>query len=81
MSTTTQALADALGVELRGNPDLPLTGVNTIDAAGPSELTFLANRRYLAQLGTTDAGAVVLSPADADNAADAANGRAMLVAD
>ncbi|MEL7238603.1 MAG: LpxD N-terminal domain-containing protein, partial [Planctomycetota bacterium] len=29
-----------------------------MDAAGPSELTFLANRRYLAQLGTTDAGAV-----------------------
>ncbi|MEM6332602.1 MAG: UDP-3-O-(3-hydroxymyristoyl)glucosamine N-acyltransferase [Planctomycetota bacterium] len=79
MSTTTQALADTLGVELRGNPDLPLTGVNTIDAAGPSELTFLANRRYLAQLGTTAAGAVVLSPKDAEKAVD--NGRAFLVAE
>jgi UDP-3-O-[3-hydroxymyristoyl] glucosamine N-acyltransferase len=71
MSISAHDLAEQIGATLRGDPQLDITGANTIDAAGPGELTFLANRRYAAQLATTAAAAVVLSPDDADQAAAA----------
>ncbi len=43
-----------------------LTGVATLDSAGPHELAFLANPRYRARLATTRAGAVILGPGDRD---------------
>ncbi len=46
-------LATQLGAELRGNPDLEITGVKGIEEAGPSEITFVANVRYTALARTT----------------------------
>ena len=43
----------------------PLTGVAPLAAAGPSEVSFLDNRKYLDQLTATAAGLVVLSPVHA----------------
>jgi UDP-3-O-[3-hydroxymyristoyl] glucosamine N-acyltransferase len=42
--------------------DLRIENVAAIDAAGPGDLTFLDNPRYLAQLKTTRAAAVFLQP-------------------
>ncbi|MEM0914990.1 MAG: UDP-3-O-(3-hydroxymyristoyl)glucosamine N-acyltransferase [Planctomycetota bacterium] len=86
MSITASELAERIGAQVRGDASTPLSGANTIDAAGPTEVTFLANRRYFAQLGTTAAGAIVVSPTDADNAngrwtGDDTAGRALLVAE
>lgn len=61
-------LVAQLGGELRGNAELSLTGVGTLESAGPEALAFLANRRYRSQLQGTKAGCVILRAEDADDA-------------
>ncbi len=55
-------LATKLGAELRGDPDLEITGVKGIEEAGPSEITFVANPRYSGLARTTHAAAVLVEP-------------------
>ena len=55
-------LATKLGAELRGNPDLEITGVKGLEEAGPTEITFVANVRYTALARTTRAAAVIVEP-------------------
>ncbi|HEX4764267.1 MAG TPA: UDP-3-O-(3-hydroxymyristoyl)glucosamine N-acyltransferase [Usitatibacter sp.] len=55
-----------LGGEAVGEVSAPLTGVATLDSAGPSQIAFLANPRYRGRLATTRAGAVILGPGDRD---------------
>jgi len=55
-----------LGGEAVGEVSAPLTGVATLDSAGPAQIAFLANPRYRARLATTRAGAVILGPGDRD---------------
>jgi UDP-3-O-[3-hydroxymyristoyl] glucosamine N-acyltransferase len=62
---TLQDLAGRFGLELRGNPDLRITGVGTLEQAGAGQLGFLSNPAYRKQLGDTGASAVVLREADA----------------
>jgi len=42
--------------------DILVTGVNTLEEAGPTELSFLANPKYAKQLSQTRAGAVIVRP-------------------
>ena len=49
-----------LGGEAVGEVAAPLTGVASLDSAGPAHISFLANPRYRAQLASTRAGAVIL---------------------
>jgi len=58
-------LARRLGVELRGDPGILITGVGTLQNAGPQQLSFLSNPSYRRYLGTTGAAAVILSPREA----------------
>jgi len=55
-------LASRLGAELRGDPNLEITGVKGIEEAGPSEITFVANPRYTALARTTQAAAIIVEP-------------------
>lgn len=58
-------IAEKLGVRLAlKNPedDIVITGINTLEEAGPTELSFLANPKYVSQLSTTKAGAVIVRP-------------------
>ena len=55
-------LATRLGAELRGNPQIEITGVRGIEEAGPSEVTFVANPRYAGLARTTQAAAVLVAP-------------------
>jgi UDP-3-O-[3-hydroxymyristoyl] glucosamine N-acyltransferase len=55
-----------LGGEAVGDPGTRLTGVATLDSAGPAHIAFLANPKYRARLATTRAGAVILGPGDRD---------------
>ena len=59
-------LATFLGVELRGDPSLTVTGIAPLGRADASQLSFLANARYLGQLEQTRAGAVILRPDQAE---------------
>lgn len=53
-------LANRFALTLIGAPDQIITGVNSLLAAGPDEISFLANPRYRKQLAATAAGAVVI---------------------
>lgn len=53
-------LAALVGGEVVGNPQLRITGVNGLAQAGPSELSFYANRRYRAELDRSRAGAILI---------------------
>jgi UDP-3-O-[3-hydroxymyristoyl] glucosamine N-acyltransferase len=55
-------LADEIGGNVRGDRDRVVTGVATLERAGPDELSFLTNRRYRAQAERTCAGAVLVAP-------------------
>ncbi|MDP1540416.1 MAG: UDP-3-O-(3-hydroxymyristoyl)glucosamine N-acyltransferase [Moraxellaceae bacterium] len=64
---TLQALAEKLGAQLRGNAAHCINGLGTLSNAQSQQIAFLANPRYKPQLATTNAGAVLLTPADAEN--------------
>jgi UDP-3-O-[3-hydroxymyristoyl] glucosamine N-acyltransferase len=62
MELTLGELAVRFGCELRGNPAQRVSRVATLATADGHSLCFLADRRYLPQLSTTQAAAVVLAP-------------------
>jgi UDP-3-O-[3-hydroxymyristoyl] glucosamine N-acyltransferase len=55
-----QAIADRLQCRLEGDGDLEIRRVAGIEHAEPGDLTFLANPKYIAQLATTRASAVIV---------------------
>ena len=55
-------LARRLGAELRGDPDVEITGVSGIEEAGPGQVTFVANPKYAALARTTRAAAILVAP-------------------
>lgn len=52
-------LAERLGCRLEGDDSLDVTRVAGIEEAGPGDVTFLANSRYLSRLTSTRASAVI----------------------
>ena len=65
---TLREIAERLGAELipgsagSGFPDLEITGVAGIQDAGPSELTFIANPKYVPLAQKTRAAAILVEP-------------------
>lgn len=59
MQVKLSELAARFGLKLVGE-DRTVQGVNTLDSAGPDELSFLANPKYAASLAATRAGAVIV---------------------
>jgi UDP-3-O-[3-hydroxymyristoyl] glucosamine N-acyltransferase len=57
-----------LGGEAVGEVSTPLTGVATLDTAGPGQIAFLTNPKYRGKLASTRASAVILGPGDRDAA-------------
>ncbi|SEJ36113.1 UDP-3-O-(3-hydroxymyristoyl)glucosamine N-acyltransferase [Pseudomonas sp. NFR16] len=70
-------LAEFLGATLRGPADKQITGLATLQEAGPTQVSFLANPQYRKFLPATQAAAVLLKPADAEGYA----GDALMIAD
>ena len=64
MEPTLSLLAQKLGLTLAGE-DAVFTGLNTLEAAGETEVSFLANPKYARFLETTKACAVIV---DAEHA-------------
>ena len=64
MALTLGELARAIDATLDGDPEGEITGVATLQHAGPGQLSFLANRRYTRHLEQTRAAAVILSASD-----------------
>jgi len=59
-------LVKRLGGELIGDADVRIHQVATLESAGPTDITFLTQSRFLPQLGRTQAGAVILGPETRD---------------
>lgn len=59
-------LVRELGGEALDDNGVELTSVGAMESATPSQITFLANPKYRARLADSQAGAVILSPADRD---------------
>jgi len=55
-------IADRLQCRLEGDGEVDIVRVAAIHKAGPGDLTFVANARYLPKLATTGASAVILGP-------------------
>ncbi len=72
-------LCQALGGVLHGAPDHVVTRIGPLDTADASTISFLAHPRYLAQLASTQAGCVIVAPAQAEAAA--ARGAAIVCED
>ncbi len=70
-------LAGRLGATLRGEAGTLVTGLATLQEAGPDQLSFLANAQYRKFLASTQAGGVLLTVAEAEHYA----GTALLVDD
>ena len=63
-------IAARLGMQLElksPEDDIVITGINTLEEAGPTELSFLANPKYASQLASTKAGAVIVKPEHKDD--------------
>jgi UDP-3-O-[3-hydroxymyristoyl] glucosamine N-acyltransferase len=55
-------LAERLHATLEGDGDVTVDGCAPIDKAGPTEVTFLANKKYVRYLESTNAAAVLIDP-------------------
>lgn len=63
MPLTLKQLAERIGAEAVGDQELLIHSAHTLDEAGPGQVSFLANPKYLKQLEATRAAAVIVAPA------------------
>jgi UDP-3-O-[3-hydroxymyristoyl] glucosamine N-acyltransferase len=62
ISYSLREISDRFGGEIVGDEGLRVSRVATLENAGPDAIAFLANPRYLRQMETTRAGAVIVAP-------------------
>ena len=66
MALTAREIAQLVDGELRGDPASVVDGVAALDRAGPRHATFLASRKYVAELADSRAGVVLIARELAD---------------
>lgn len=62
LSDVVSLLAGAVKVELHGDPDLLIERLSPLDAAGPHDLSFLGQPKFLGRLAQSVAACVVVAP-------------------
>jgi UDP-3-O-[3-hydroxymyristoyl] glucosamine N-acyltransferase len=72
-------IVDSLGGELHGDRNIAIAGLAPLESATPSQLSFLSNPRYQAQLAASRAACVIVAPAQRQPAL--ARGAAILADD
>jgi UDP-3-O-[3-hydroxymyristoyl] glucosamine N-acyltransferase len=53
-------IAQIIGCRMTGNEDVEILHVAGIDEAGPGDLTFVSNRKYISHISNTRASAIIL---------------------
>ncbi|MDH5649294.1 MAG: UDP-3-O-(3-hydroxymyristoyl)glucosamine N-acyltransferase [Gammaproteobacteria bacterium] len=61
MRFTLGELAEQVGGVLKGDPAVSITGIASLETAGPSDITFVVSKKYAELLGETRAGAVLVN--------------------
>ncbi|MFM0741011.1 UDP-3-O-(3-hydroxymyristoyl)glucosamine N-acyltransferase [Paraburkholderia xenovorans] len=79
MAFTLEDIVQRFGGEVVGNGSQRVGSLAPLDQAGPDQLAFLANPKYLSQVETTRAGAVLINADDLAKLAPASNGRNFIV--
>lgn len=59
-------LAERFDGQIRGNPNVVIHGVATLDSAGPRDIAYITSHKYYSALSKTSAGAVILTRKDVD---------------
>lgn len=54
--------AEIAGGDISGDPDLAISGINSLENAREGEISFLSNQKYLNQVRQTKASAIICSP-------------------
>ncbi len=67
MKYTLGEIANLVGGELVGNPDISITGISGIKEAKKGDITFLANSKYFSLVNTTKAAAIITSREDVES--------------
>ncbi|KNH10189.1 UDP-3-O-[3-hydroxymyristoyl] glucosamine N-acyltransferase [Candidatus Burkholderia brachyanthoides] len=79
MAITLDDLVKRFGGEVVGDRAHRVEALAPLDKAGPAQLAFLANQKYLPQLETTAAGAVLISPSDIEKLSSKRDGSNFIV--
>ena len=61
-----QELATHIGATLRGNADVVVENIAALDKANGHQITFISNPKFRERLAQSQAGALVVSPADVE---------------
>ena len=77
MTHTTASLASALGAQLVGDASITITGVASLASAGPTQLVFVEDAKWLPQALASNAGAILAGEFAADAAIPA--GKSLLL--
>ena len=64
MTLTLGELAERLGASVHGDPQCAISRVSSFERAAEGDITFLSNAKYRHFLATTQASAVIVTPAD-----------------
>lgn len=70
MEISLKEIAELVGGELRGDGSKKITGINRLNQAGPSEISFFKDKRYERELKATRAAALLLEQYRLDIEAD-----------
>jgi UDP-3-O-[3-hydroxymyristoyl] glucosamine N-acyltransferase len=62
------SIVDALGGELHGDRERFIEGIAPLDTAGPTQLSFLSNPKFVSRLAECRAACIIVAPAQADAA-------------
>lgn len=67
MSVSLAELARRFHGRVKGNPELTINRVASLESAGPGDIAYFSDRKYLTKLARTAAGAVIVTEADASH--------------
>ncbi|MCK5174570.1 MAG: UDP-3-O-(3-hydroxymyristoyl)glucosamine N-acyltransferase, partial [Planctomycetes bacterium] len=56
---TLEQLAEHVGGKVVGDGSVEISAVSTLDQAGPGDISFMTNMKYIGRARTTKAGAVI----------------------
>ena len=65
MNVTLAELARRFQGKVRGNPEVRIERVAALETAGPHDIAYVSDRKYLSMLSGTAAGAVIVTESDA----------------
>ena len=61
MALTLAQIAESIGGKVEGDSDIRITGVAAIENAKPGQISFIGHERYLKQLASCRASALIVS--------------------